>query len=315
MPLGWTTTDLLTRIRLHGRLSSNDADFTDANLLDLATSVMLSRIVPEIIRVRQEYYDRYEDTSIVADQRAYAFSSRAYASVLREVVYIDSASNESPLVPLTYQDSHAYAGSTGSRPEAYVVEDDKVILLPTPSVAQGTLRLVYEYQPAVLVPTSECMLITAVNTTTGVCTGSEPGWSTSNQLDVIKGSSPFALINADLTPSAVSAGTSVTFTASELDSTRIAVNDYLSEAGESCIPQIPSVLHDTLAQATAATALNIRGDTRAASALEPHVSADMARIRGLLTPRVKGRQKKWMNAGSPLRRTRGFGRVWDDGSV
>lgn len=316
--MGWTTTDLLARIRRDGRLASTDPDYTDAVLLDMATGIMLDRFVPEIIRVRQEFYDRYEDTSIVADQRAYAFSARAFASVLREVVYIDADSNERPLIPLSYMDSHAYANASATEPEAYVVEDDKILPLPTPNTATGTLRMVYEYQPGVLVATSACMAITSIaNIATGVLAGSCPWASEGGEddyYDIIKATNPFALVNADLDCASCINGTSITFTAADLDDTRIAVGDYVSLINESCIPQVPSVLHTALAKATAAQALIISGDSSGAAPLEAHVAATLGRLQGLLTPRTKGKQKKWINTGSPLRR--GRGRVaprWDDG--
>lgn len=327
--MGWTTTDLLTRIRRDGRLASTDPDYTDAVLLDMATGIMLDRFVPEIIRVRQEYYDRYEDTSIVADQRAYAFSPRAFASVLREVVYIDANSNERPLIPVSYMESHVYANTSSTEPEAYTVEDDKIIPLPTPNSATGTLRMVYEYRPNVLVDNTgtSCMQITSIaNIATGVLGGTSP-WNGAGAIgyyDIIKGVPPFALVNADIVATTAVTSTSITFTASDLDTTRIAVGDWVvAHSGgtlygdaQSAVPQIPAVLHTALAKATAAQALIISGDKRGAAPLEAHVTATLGRLASLLSPRVKGKTTKWMNAGSPLRRGRGHSKmVWDDGSA
>lgn len=154
--------------------------------------------------------------------------------------------------------------------------------------------------------------------TGGLLNGSAPWASepTSDlKFDIIKGTSPFALVSADLDEVLIVNGTSITFAVADLDTTRVAVGDWVCLANEACIPQIPLEFHLGLAQAVGAEILGVKGDPRGAAQLESRALGALARIRKIIVPRVRGKQKKWVNTSSPLRRSRGRMPVWDDGSA
>ena len=85
------------------------------------------------------------------------------------------------------------------------------------------------------------------------------------------------------------------------------IGDYVCLANESCIPQIPAALHSALSLATATQVLAFGGDMKGAQALEARVGFTIGNLKSALTPRVKGKQQKWVNRNSPLRLRHGGG--------
>jgi len=238
---------------------------------------------------------------------------------LREVVYIGATADDTYRIPqLSYVSRLSYEGSTGPKPDAYVVEDDRILLLPKPSVAVGTVRFCYEYRPGTLVATTAAMAVTGIgNIATGEVDGTAPtAWTTSNTFDIIKGVSPFALVSIDLIASVIHAAAHITFATAAIDATRIAIGDYVVLAGTTPIPQIPAELHSALAMAVAAEVLEELGDPDGASMKEVKVQAMISTFISAVDRRVKAPIQRLVNANSPLRaRVLGAYRVGtDDGT-
>ena len=307
--MAWTTTELLADIRRRARLSTTDPDHTDANLLLDADSVMDEVIVPLVLIARSDYYTRHEDQSIVAEQQTYPIPSRAVASVPRQVFWVDGSGTYRELAYLTLADSLGFNDS--GEPEAYTIRDNEVWLLPTPSTASGSLRIAYEYQPGKLVLPSACAVVEGVDRTTGTldCTDVPTTWTNATILDIVKGTSPFVLLAADLDPTTVTTGASgsVDFVATDLpDASRLpssATGDYICPAGYSCIPQIPADLHSLLALGVAVEVLDQVGDPLA-NLMRQKLGQALTAAQRKLSPRVKGSPQKIVSRNSPLRRGR-----------
>jgi hypothetical protein len=105
------------------------------------------------------------------------------------------------------------------------------------------------------------MLITG-GVATGVLTGSAPAtWTTGLSYDIVSAKSPFSLLHADLTATAVVSATSITFSTDDIDTTRLATGTYyVCEAGETCFPMIPKSLHYTAADLVVARIRDEIGD-------------------------------------------------------
>ena len=309
--MGWTSTDLLARIRLNARLSYAHPDYTDAVLMDKADGILAARFIPTILAVKEDYYARYIDRALVANRQGYTFPARAYGVTLREVEYVGATADDTyRLRQGDYADRLAYAGETGSKPELYVVEDDRVLLLPTPSVAVGSIRMCYEYRPGLLVATTAVCTITGItNIATGVldCVPVS-GWTTDNRFDIVKNVPPYALVDLDLVASTVG-GASITFS-STLDASRIEVNDIISLGGYTKYPGIPVELHPALALAVSAEVLEELGDTESALIKEQKVASALQAFSDRIGRRVKEPVKKIVNKSSILR-----GRIFGAGST
>lgn len=312
----FTTTELLSAVRMNARLSDYDPDWTTAQILLAADKMLQERFWPFMLSLRSDFGLAYLDHTITAAQQAYALPKRAYGSTLRRVLYVGATSSDVYELSNRPMGEHTlYAGETGS-PEAYCIHDDKIMVLPTPASTTGTLRVYYERRPSQLIATSSAMQITA-GVGTGVLTGAAPAaWTTGLSYDIIKNTSPFATINEGLTASAVSASTSITFTLADLDSTRLAVGDWVTESGYSPIPQMPMELHSVLSEATASHILKTTGAYQASKALEQSAAVGMGSFQRAVSPRYRNAGRTVFNPNSPFRNRGGFTkRILDDGQA
>lgn len=283
--MAFDTTRLLEQIDLKGCLPTGR--FEDAELLALAYDVLLSEIAPEIIRIREDYYVAYDDTSITAGQDAYPIPGRAMGGVLRDVKLIDSSGED--LEDLERTEIEKIDRIESGDPDRFYMQGDDVILFPNPATTSGTLRQYFFMRPSKLVATTECGAITAINTSTRTVTLTIPtGWSTSSSFDLVKGRAHYKILDWDLSASAVGGG-SITFTTT-LPSA-LQVGDYVCLAEESCFPFMPPEGHPSLIQSTVAAALESIGHP---SAEREAAKAKMMKdnFTRLLSVRVQGAPKR-----------------------
>ena len=293
----WTTDELLADVRRQGHLSMDDPDGTDAELIAVMNRVMARRFVPLVRKVRSDYYVTWADQTLVADQQDYRIPVRATTNSVRNVVWVDTTGHETPMDPVALTDRHAYATARGY-PTAYTIQDDYLIVLPTPNSNAGTLRVYFERRPSTLVLAASALAVTAV--ASGQLTfGSDPDAFASGLSDVARYQPPFSLAvrDAQFVPTT---GSALTYTAASHDRTPV-VGDYICHAGETPFPQLPPEMHPLLALATAAEVIRPI-DPAAAGLLMADYQDGMNEAVKLLQPRQQGRQVKVRNSSSMLRR-------------
>ena len=329
------TEELLEGIRGEGRIPEDDPDATDANLLAAADHQLKTRFVPMLRKARTEWYVTHEDQALVAGQAEYRIPARAATSSVRTVLWYDSSGNRFVCNPRTLSDQHAAARISG-RPGAYTIQDDRIILLPKPNRAMGTLRVYYERRPSTLIlpegafalPESEAGLAYDITTTegymyltTGATNPATVGMEIGGLVDVVKAKPPFSacFTDAEITD-IIGPLFGIYLVQVEYDSTAMqlpSVGDYLCNAGETPIPQLPPELHPLLALATAAQYLKPI-DPAAAQELMLDYNERARDLSHILAPRQQGQQIKIRGA-SGMRRgsVRGGGTFGDwegDGS-
>lgn len=308
----WTTSELIDDIRAQGALSSDDSAFSDANCLAAANRALKAIFVPAIRSIRAEYYVTHVDETIVADQAEYRIPHRSATNSVRQVFWIDSASSKHELHPATVGETVEYE-RTG-RPVRYAVRDDRLVLLPTPNAALGTLRILYERRPSSLVLVSSCQDITAVGVegseTAVILSGTESTFDNLS-VDIVRCKPPFSLAVRDATfdKQTVFDVDYLVYTPASWDTTP-AVGDYMCLAGETCFPQIPVELHPMLALASAIKLLRPI-DREYSLELQTEFDIQCPRILSSLTPRNQGRSQKLINPDSMLRR--GTSSRWGSG--
>lgn len=296
MAADYTATALLAEIRRRGRIPTDDPSYTNANLLLEADTQIREVFVPLIMKSRVDYYLRYEDQTLVTNQQAYPIPSRAVASTLRQVLWIDSTGRELELMPdvATAVPSHA---TTSGPPYGYVIRDDEVVLLPKPNAALGTLRIWYEYRPASLV-TSGFFTVASVAGGNVTLTTSVT-WTADSRYDFVKAKQPFALLAVDADPTGTGTNTVVPFGTSP--SSRIAAGDYMCLPGESPVPQLPGELFSPLALAVAAEVL-AQYSPEESLIKRNQLGQVLGDWQASLSPRQRGRQIKQINQNSAIRR-------------
>lgn len=310
MSLRWTTDELLVAIRELGRIPDADPNATDAKLLAEANRQLSRVFVPAVRKARSDYYITHEDQALVAKQQEYPVPSRSVGSSVRAVLWVDSAKRKHELPPVPLTELYSYSETAGW-PTRYTIRDDRIVLLPAPASALGTLRLVFEYRPSELVLVTNASSVAGVSVTGGSYAftksdgaGFAGAYSspTTQRLDVIGGTPPFStrIYNALMS--------AVTFLIVPDTNTNVpVVGDWICFTGQTVIPQIPAELHALLALRTAAQYL-LPIDPTFAAVLKADFDQDFAGQISLLVPRQIGRQMKMKSSNSLMRRSSRRGR-------
>lgn len=256
--MAFDTTRLLSQIKVKGDIPYGK--FTDTEILDVAYDCLLSEIVPLIIESRQNFYVTSKDYAITANEAEYYIPARALNGVLREV----KIATNGALYDLDRIDQEDESTTLTGCPEKFLIRGNYLVLSPTPSTTDGTLRVYYFIRPSKLVKTSECCIITNINGMDVTATAPS-SWTTSNTFDLVKGSEHFDILQQDLVASSVGAG-HIVFTSTL--SNKLTVGDYVCKSGESCFPMLPVEGHVSLIYSTVASLLEAIGDPQAASVAE-----------------------------------------------
>lgn len=243
--MAYTTTTLLAAIAQRSFMPANQNTLTTAEILSIADEEMRTLIVPEILKLREEFFVSYLDYTITANEANYEVPLRSVGLQVRAVHLIDSAGNVKPLTRISVNE--VSTTNAGTDTWAFYLLGNQIYPYPKPSAAIGTLRVYYPLEPSNFVETSAIGVITAINTSTNVvtCASLPSSWATGNSFDFTRvdgGQEPWAIDN---TATLVS-GTSITFSALPAD---LGVGDYVSLAGETALVQLPSAWRDILAQA------------------------------------------------------------------
>lgn len=297
----WTTTELLTSVKLKAMTPSNDLVITDANILSLATDELMGMLAPIISSARAQYYETVYDQAVVAGQRAYAIPDRALGGRILNVMLVDSAGNETAVQIVDYSEEAARFVGSGSQ-SSYIayVRDNSVVFVSEPTTAV-TVRMVFYIRPGSLVATSSARQITVVGGSSVTISSSLSGLTTGIPFDVISNKPIFSYRSYDST--ATVAGSTLTFT----PPTGTAVDDWVALAGTSPIPQVPFEMHPILTQRTAARVLGILGDKAGMEMLSHTANEQFEQILQLVSPRVAGAPQYIVStAWAHSRRRRGY---------
>lgn len=280
--MGVNTTDLINSVKLKGSFPTSSDLFSNADYLNILNDELLIQIVPLLNKLNEEYFLSYKDYPIVAGQDKYRIPTRAVGSSLRDVQLIDSTGGVKSLLRLFEEDKT----SLTSGPQGYYIKGNQIIVSPKPVATDGSiLRLVYFRRPSRFVLSTSCAQIQSIDTAskTVVVNSLPSSMSTSTPIDFVQAESPYDILEMDYSISSIS-GTTLVFTSNLPDD--LAVNDYISLAGQSCVAMIPDDLIPVLVQAALCSCLTSKKDTQAKIELEKLEQMKQVMFQ-MLSPRVK----------------------------
>jgi len=262
--VAYTSDDLITEVRQSGAIPTATALGTlDADILRAADDEMRGVLLPELVRVREEFYERRLDTTIAANAYGMRVPDRAVASALRTVEWLPT-SGAAPLKlerlePERAQWYQSQANPTGN-PWAFYMQGSRVMLVPVPQQA-GTLRVRFMQRPGRLQLASTCRQITtvAVGATTTVLTWTSGGTlGATPTVDVIKGTPSFETIGSGI----VATGNATTVTVANtsfIDGDAPEVGDWVAPQDTSPVVQLPVELQPCVFQSATARLLKNLG--------------------------------------------------------
>jgi hypothetical protein len=284
--MAFTSAYFLTQVKLLG--SPPDGRFEDSEILQLANDAMMSHVVPLVVSLKEEYYVTYEDQNLTTNVSAYPIPHRAMGLTLREVKKVRSTS----IIDLDRMSPEDItSSSTSDTTQGFYVQGQDVIIYPTPSSTQDSIRMFYFLTPSRIVEVTDCAVITAIDRATGIVTATSPTtWTVSSTLDFCSQRNGHRTLGSDITPTAIST-TDITFALVDIPSTLI-VGDYIALAGETPYLQCPDVCFNLVVRLVVNELLESMGASTELAAGKERASQLQANVTSLLNNRIVGAPKK-----------------------
>ena len=232
--MAYTSDDLLTDVRRGGSLPAAVSTGTaDADLLAHADAELRDTLVPLMLGVHEEFYQRVFDVSVTAGVAGYRINKRAAISRINTVQWVNSDASFMNLVrkePKEVADTGVLSNATG-QPWAYYLEGGRLVLFPSPE-GSGTLRIRAMVRPSRLCLSADDNTKTLIITTVSVgasvttLTTAAHGISSTATRDVVAGTPSFEHLAVDATATQT-ATTTCTIPNTSFSSTP-AIGDYLT---------------------------------------------------------------------------------------
>jgi hypothetical protein len=305
MAQSFTTDSLITSVKRRATIPENQALFSTQDFIDFANEEMIMSIVPEVMRLHEDYFLISDDVALVANQSRYRIPERAIGNMLRDLSFVDNSGNVLEMTRLSIDDTPEFnLPFTQNRLSAYHVEANQIVLQPAISgTVSGSLRFSYYLRPNNLVTEDRVGIITSINTSTGELTlDKTPSvFSVTETFDIVEARSPNFTIAKEINASSINTTTNIiTFAISDLP-TDLKVGDHICLKTECIIPQIPSDLHVYLAHKIAMRCLEAMGDAQGIQLAEKKSIELENKLTNIIDNRVQASPQKVVNRRGILR--------------
>lgn len=277
----YTTSDLVSLVKLLGHVPQGNLTFTPANILTLADLELRTSIAKQLKEADEGYFQTVleypQDDSGEYQMPSGAIASSAYSVQVRngQALWPVSRQEVAEMTTTTFP-------STGNW--TYFIRSNTLVMLP--AQFSGVLRITYERRPSKLVPTTSCGQVTAINGQV-VTVGSVPtGWVVGDTIDLQASRPQFDILGScDITDIT---GTDITLDGDVGD---LAVGDYLCLEDQTCIPQVPVEFQQLLAQRVVVKIYELQGYLDKMKAAQAKLEEMEAALTALITPRMQAAPK------------------------
>lgn len=299
------TTDLITSIQRRAAVPEAQSTFSQTDFFQMIDEETASKMIPLILEQMEEYYVADFPYNITMNQNAYPMPPRATASMLRDVQIISSTDPDS-ITPLERLQIESLYASTASnyrvliKKSGFYIKSNTVYMYPTPNYTQNILNLEYYSRPNSAVDPATCGQITAIDQGAQQLTVSNlpSNITTSTLVDFVKSVSGFECTAIDQVITNIS-GNILTFsnplpTILGTQTLSVSIGDYVCQATQTCVVQVPQELLPLLSQYVAVRILSAQGDPNLPQAVN-ELSVLEKNAMNLIAPRVSGKMKRVTN--------------------
>lgn len=303
-----TGDDLLAAVKRTVTIPANQSLLQDADILALATEELLSKMVPTLISLRQEYFLRVERQLMTSGVSEYAIPYRAIGRTLNDLKLFDGTSTRR-LPRIQTNDAHLFNYS--AYPNGFYFSGDSVIVIPAP-VPNNTLYAEFWFflRPNKLTTTSAAAQVVSASGDTITVT-SVPSTMTAGVLvDVIQGVQGnrtwvYDCQIANVTGNTITLDTGCLTVANAPNPVpTLIAGDWVALAETSPVIQLPEESFQMHVYRTSARVLEALGDfdgKRSLLDLLPSLEKDLEM---LLAPRIENEGQKVMQRTGLLRGNR-----------
>jgi hypothetical protein len=277
----YTTSDLISLIKLLGHVPQGNSTFTPANLLTLADFELSTSIAKQLKETNEGYFQAVTEYNQNATG-LYAVPSNAIAST----AYVLQIRNGEAIWPVSRQEVEEMTTTTSPSVGNYsfFVRSNTFHILP--AQFSGVLSVTYERRRSKLVPVTDCAAVSAINGQVVTVTSVPTGWLVGNSIDLQQSSPQFDYLGTRTITNI--SGTNITL---DGDLTELSVGDYLCPEDQSCIPQIPVEFHQLLAQRVVCKIYELQGYMEKLKAAKIVLKEMEDALTGLVTPRTQAAPK------------------------
>lgn len=293
-----TSDDLIRSLKRRALIPTDQSTFSNEDFLEILNEEMDTGILPYLLEQHEEHLVTF--TELPADLEApfeYAVPYRAIGNKLRDVALIDSAGNPYELSRASLEEISDYKSfTTIDDTGVFYMQGNKVVLMSVNGSPNSKIRMYFYLRPSSLVLLKETGKITSISTgssETILTLDNFPTKYANNPLfDVVGDKSPNKLKKFDIQAASVNQNTKSVTISNTLLPDDIEVGDYLCQAEESPVPQIPTELHPILAQRGAVYCLESLGDTEGLGNAMRKLQSMEKGVTNLIENRVEGAPQK-----------------------
>ncbi len=274
----YTTDTLITSVKNRGMLPTSSA-LGNAAFLSFMNDEIDTYIVPLLMSVRGGYLLVETPLTLTVGTAEYYIPERAIGAKMHKVEVLVGSEYEELIEGSDYD----YVGN-------------RLVFSPTPTTAD-VLKLSYFQRPSRCVIAADCGVVLSTSTPAVTVVAAPTDWATTSaNYDFIKGTGPGFDARA-IDRAATRSGTTLTF-ALALPSGVVA-GDYIAQAGETPVPQIPVDFQPLLAQRIVCRALEALGANTKLPAAEATAERMKKALLSTISPRTEGQSRRVVSRFAP----------------
>jgi hypothetical protein len=255
----YTTIGLLANTKRRTAVGSGEG-LTTAVLLEVLSEQLRTYIPAFLKGLREEFI--VAELNITVTSAVVPLPPRACGAAFRTIGWLHSDGRVEQLTRIEPERRNDWSDS-GDHPTGFMFQGNNAILIP--AVSTGTLVVSYQERPGQLVLPTSCARVLRYDDNSTLTVSNLPSGITTDALcDIVSATPNFVMLGMDLEVAQstnIGGGEwNVEFT--DPLPTGINAGDYISLAGETCIPRLPMEAFDLLAQAAAFQVASNSGNER-----------------------------------------------------
>ncbi len=293
-----TADRLVSGVQRRISLPTNQALLSQEDILELADDMIRAHFVPMLVSLRENYFVTTIDQAITADQAEYDVPSRAAGLGLRDIKLRLSTTNVNDLLLIDVENEHEYGRESGT-PQAVFFKNDQYVLRPPPADAPQVIEQWGDLRPSNLTLLANAARVSSISTNDVTVDAVPSVIAVASVIDFVRGKTNGRVLGLEKTVANI-AGSVITFTAGDVPSA-LAVGDYISIKETSPILQLPDDCQPLLETYIARRCTGAIGDLEAKTDLSNDEKAELESLKVMLTPRIRGEQKKIVTSGGLLK--------------
>lgn len=295
MSASYTSNRIIRSVQRTAVVPISQSTFTEQDILEIASEEIDISVVPQILKLHEDYLLASEE--VPADGRkAYDIPYRAIGSKLRDVAWVDNNGNTYEMTKVPVDFLSDYNNNAGSTAEAqyYYIKNNQIWLINNLATS-GSFKFFYYFRPNRLVKDERAGVIKSIDRDNNlIVVDSIPEhFNEGLVVDFIQSRTPHRTLGFDLTVNTVnfSSGEITVNTLPE----DLRVGDYIAQAEESPVPQIPSEIHPVLVQRIAFRINESLGDAQASGMSKARLGEMDTNAQSIIDNRVEASPAKIIN--------------------